>query len=90
MRVREGNDLKCVISVTDPFDYYFPSRKKKSSLENNNVWIMTNWKMFKEMGLLDHLTYPGASLIAQLVKNLLAVQETPVQSLGQEDPLEKG
>ena len=51
---------------------------------------MTNWKMFKEMGIPDHLTYPGASLVAQLVKNLLAVQETPVQSLGQEDPLEKG
>ena len=31
-----------------------------------------------------------ASLIAQLVKNLPAIQETPVQFLGQEDPLEKG
>ena len=30
------------------------------------------------------------SLIAQLVKNLPAVQETLVQSLGWEDPLEKG
>ena len=30
-----------------------------------------------------------ASLIAQMVKNLPAVQETWVQSLGQEDPLEK-
>ena len=30
------------------------------------------------------------SLVAQLVKNLPAVQETPVQSLGREDPLEKG
>ena len=27
--------------------------------------------------------------MAQLVKNLLAMQETRVQSLGQEDPLEK-
>ena len=32
---------------------------------------------------------PPASLIAQSVKNLPAVQETWVQSLGQEDPLEK-
>ena len=30
-----------------------------------------------------------ASLIAQLVKNLPAVQETLVQFLGREDPLEK-
>ena len=32
----------------------------------------------------------GASLVAQTVKNLPATQETWVQSLGQEDPLEKG
>ena len=31
-----------------------------------------------------------ASLIAQLVKNPPAMQETPVQFLGLEDPLEKG
>ena len=30
-----------------------------------------------------------ASLVAQLVKNLPAVQETWIQSLGWEDPLEK-
>ena len=29
------------------------------------------------------------SLIAQLAKNLPAIQETPVRSLGWEDPLEK-
>ena len=32
----------------------------------------------------------GASLVAQMVKNLPAVQETRVRSLGQEDPLEEG
>ena len=32
----------------------------------------------------------GASLVAQMVKNLPAMQETQVQYLGQEDPLEKG
>ena len=31
-----------------------------------------------------------ASLVAQMVKNLPAMEETRVQSLGQEDPLEKG
>ena len=30
-----------------------------------------------------------ASLVAQMVQNLPAVQETEVQSLGQEDPMEK-
>ena len=31
----------------------------------------------------------GASLVAQVVKNLPEMQETLVQSQGQEDPLEK-
>ena len=35
------------------------------------------------------ITYDNASLVAQMVKNLPAVQETQVQSLGREDPLEK-
>ena len=30
------------------------------------------------------------SLVAQMVNNLLAMQETQVQTLGQEDPLEEG
>ena len=33
--------------------------------------------------------YYWASLVAQLVKNLLAMRETWVRSLGWEDPLEK-
>ena len=37
------------------------------------------------MGLLVRMS----SLGAQIVKNLPAMQETQVQSLGQEDPLEK-
>ena len=38
---------------------------------------------------LDHIC-KRTSLVAQLVKNLPAMQETWVQFLGQEDPLEKG
>ena len=36
------------------------------------------------------LQYSWASLVAQTVKNLPAMQETWVQSPGEEDPLEKG
>ena len=36
------------------------------------------------------LQYSWASLVAQMVKNPLAKWETWVQSLGWEDPLEKG
>ena len=42
----------------------------------------------------DRIGYPHqyswASLVAQMVKNLPAMQEMQVRSLGQEDPLEKG
>ena len=42
----------------------------------------------------ERIGYPlqcsWASLVAQLVKNLPAVWETWIQSLGWEDPLEKG
>ena len=34
--------------------------------------------------------YPWASVVARLVKNLPPMRETWVQSLGWEDPLEKG
>ena len=36
------------------------------------------------------LQYTWSSLVAQLVNNLPAMQETPIQLLGPEDPLEKG
>ena len=41
-------------------------------------------------GKVHPLQYSWASLVAQLVKTLPAMQETWVQSLGWEDPLEKG
>ena len=36
------------------------------------VWITTNWKIFKEMGTPDHLTY--------LLRNLYVVQEATVRT----------
>ena len=39
---------------------------------------------------IDSVLVHGASLIAQMVKNQLAMQETQVRSFGWEDPLEKG
>ena len=38
----------------------------------------------------EETVYVGAFLVAQTVKSLPAIQETLVQSLGWEDPLEKG
>ena len=44
--------------------------------------ILQNWH-------IDSLIYKRASLVAQSVKNLPAIQETRVQLLGGEDYLEK-
>ena len=39
---------------------------------------------------LSKIIASRVSLVAQLVKNPPALQETPVRFLGREDPLEKG
>ena len=45
---------------------------------------------FTEEGIGYPLKYSWASLVAQLVKNPPTMRETWVQSLGWEDPMEKG
>ena len=54
--------------------------------------ILQMWKLsLREVKLFATLTWVlWASLMAQMVKNLSAMQETWVRSLGREDPLEKG
>ena len=50
-----------------------------------------NWNTDLEEIIWTHLSPSSwTSLVAQEVKNLPAIQETQVQSLGREDPLEKG
>ena len=41
------------------------------------------------LNLLVHFTWPRASLVAQMVKNMPTMQETRVPSLGQADALGK-
>ena len=52
---------------------------------------MRSWKSPSHVFqiLVSNIPPLGASLVAQLVKNPPAMQKTWVQSLGQEDPLEK-
>ena len=66
-----------------------------SIIPYRSIHTVTNGKisfLMAEEYFTVYMYTPGAnSLVAQLVKkkNLPAVQETRVQSLGQEDPLEK-
>ena len=46
--------------------------------------------MKKNIYICNTHTHTWASLVAQLVRNLRAMWETWVRSLGWEDPLEKG
>ena len=67
-----------------------PPRLKRFS-KDSGIWLWDSrvGKILGE-GLGHPLQYSWASLVAQLVKNPPAVWETWVQSLGWEDPLEKG
>ena len=40
--------------------------------------------------MIEPVAFQRSSLVAQMVKRLSTMQDTQVQSLGQEDPLEKG
>ena len=56
---------------------------KKKNLEDNSPFHLILKKKKKKVQKIE------ASLVAQLVKNLLAMQKTQVQFLDWEDPLEK-
>ena len=65
-----------------------------SGLENSVDCIVhgvsKSWTRLSDFHSLTHSWHIQASLIAQLVQNPPAMQETWVQSLGWEDPLEEG
>ena len=54
------------------------------------TWKNIRGKYTSQNVKCDHITWGRASLVAQMVNKLPATQETGVQSLGREDPLEKG
>ena len=58
--------------------------QEKRFLQQN--WLLSPASCNKACPSLSH----GAFLVAQMVKNLPAMQEIQVHSLGREDPLEKG
>ena len=67
-----------------------PSTLASPALAGRFLTTSTTWDVPGVLQFNSILTLSWASLIAQLVKNLLAMQETLIQFLGWEDPLEKG
>ena len=56
---------------------------------SNEKWKTYSVELSVHKGLFSTYCMVGASLVAQRIKHLPAMQETRVQSLGWEDPLEK-
>ena len=63
---------------------------EKSTCNAGDPGLIPGWGRASGEGIGYPLQYSRASLVAQLVKNLPTMWETWVQSLGWEDPLEKG
>ena len=72
--------------------YGFPDSSvgKESACNAGDRSLIPGWGRSAGEGIGSTLQYSWASLVAQLVKNLPAMQETWVRSLGWEDLLEKG
>ena len=66
------------------------SAGKDSVCNVGDPGLITGSGRFTGEGIDYPFQYSWASLVAQLVKNLPAMWETWVRSLGWEDPLEKG
>ena len=83
--------------LTVPVPVTIPLQPHKRSLVRALNWALSKLQPRRTMGcnnsVLSHkvieCSLSGASLVAQLVKNLPAMQDTQVQSLDWEDPLEK-
>ena len=66
------------------------SAGKESTCNAGNSSLIPGLGRSPREEIADPLQYSWASLVAPLVKNPPAMQETWVQSLGWEDPLEEG
>ena len=66
------------------------SAGKESACNGGDLGSIPGLERYSGEGIVYPLQYSWAFLMAQLVKDLPAMGETWVRSLGWEDPLEKG
>ena len=77
--------LKTVVEIVME-QYRITEERHKSSLENvGELFIEMGCQDFTSEGVQSYRGFPGGLV----VKNLLAVQKTQIQSLGRENPLEE-
>ena len=90
--LRVGHDWAIELNWTETIKRCFPSSSagKESTCNAGDPCSIPESGISPGKGIGYPLQYSWASLVAQLVKNLPVMRETWVQSLGWEDPLEKG
>ena len=71
-------------------DFPSSSAGKEPAFNSKDPGLIPRWGRSTGEGIGYLFQYSWASVVAQLVKNLPAMWETSVQSLGWEDLLEKG
>ena len=79
--------LISIIYLVDPNNHNHHFRNKATDAEKSRIWCLHSSTSIYFKFILSFFM---DSLVAQLVKNLPAMRETWVQSLGWEDPLEMG
>ena len=81
-----------ILEISIPSQQGFPDSSvgKESACNSGDCGSIPGSGRSAGEGIGYPLQYSWASLVAQLVKNLPAMQETWVRSLGWEDPMEKG
>ena len=86
------NSLKMGSQITIPGSSVFPnsSTGKESACNTRDPGSIPGLGRSLGKGIGYPLQYSWASLMAQMIRNLTAMRETWVQSLGWEDPLEEG
>ena len=80
----------CTVPGLCPWDFPDNSVGKESPCNAGDPSLIPGLGRSTGEGIGYPLQFSWAFLVAQLVKNLPAMQETWVQSLGWEDPLETG
>ena len=82
--------MRCLFAICHVRGFLVSSAGKESACNAGDLASILGLGRSPGEGKGYPLQYSWASLVAQLVKNLPEMQKTWVQSLGWEDPLEKG
>ena len=86
--LQEQNDVLCLTYKVVKLGFPHSSIGKNSACNAGDLGLIPGSGRSSGEGIGHPLQYSWASLMAQLVKNLLAMQDTWIWSLGWEYPLE--